>query len=115
MSEVALFSYGTLRLPQVQQATYGRQLEGRPDTLVGYRLRPIAIEDPEVVATSGLAVHHIAYATGDATDRVEGIVFALSEAELAATDRYESGPYERVEAVLASGRPAWVYVSLEKG
>lgn len=108
-----LFSYGTLRLPQVQRATYGRLLEGAPDTLVGYRLRPIRIDDPEVVATSGLAVHHIAYATGDEADRVEGVVFSLSEAEIAATDRYESGPYERVEVLLASGRPAWVYVSLE--
>ena len=111
----SLFSYGTLRLPQVQMGTYGRLLDGAPDVLVGYGLRPIVIEDPEVVTTSGLAVHQIAFATGDPEDRVEGVVFALSDEEIAATDRYESGPYARVEAVLASGRPAWVYVSLEEG
>ena len=110
-----LFSYGTLRLPQVQLATYGRLLKGAPDVLIGHRLRPIRIDDPEVIATSGLSIHHIAYASGDEADRVEGVVFALSEDEIAATDRYESGPYERVEVMLASGRPAWAYVSLESG
>lgn len=107
---VALFSYGTLQLPAVQRATFGRLLEGTPDVLPGHRLAPLEISDPEVVRLSGLAVHHIARRTGDPADRIEGVVFALSEAELAAADRYEVDVYARVEALLASGARAFVYV-----
>jgi len=66
---VLLFSYGTLRQPEVQRATYGRLLEGRSDVLVGYRLAPLAISDPEVVRISGKAVHTIARFSGEPGDR----------------------------------------------
>jgi len=108
--EVALFSYGTLQLPAVQRATYGRLLEGEADALPGYRLRPLDISDPEVVRLSGKAVHTIAVVTDDETDRVPGMVFRLTQAELEATDAYEVDAYGRVEARLESGRTAWVYV-----
>jgi gamma-glutamylcyclotransferase (GGCT)/AIG2-like uncharacterized protein YtfP len=107
---VFLFSYGTLRQAEVQHANYGRRLVGTPDALAGYRLSPLAISDPEVVRISGKAVHAIARRSGDPADRLEGMVFELSEAELAATDRYEVDAYARVEARLASGRLAFVYV-----
>ena len=107
---VRLFSYGTLQLAEVQRATFGRLLEGRPDTLVGYRLAPLVISDPDVVATSGLAVHTIACPTGNEEDRVPGVVFTVSEAELAACDRYETDAYARVEVALDSGARAFVYV-----
>jgi hypothetical protein len=107
---VRLFSYGTLRQPEVQRANYGRLLEGEADVLPGYRLEPLAITDPEVVRISGKAIHTIARRSGDPADLVPGMVFALTEAELAATDRYEVDVYGRVEAVLASGRRALVYV-----
>lgn len=107
---VLLFSYGTLRQPEVQQATYGRLLDGRQEVLAGYRLAPLAITDPEVVRISGKAVHTIARFSGDPRDRIEGVVFRLSAAELAATDRYEIDVYARVEAELASGTRAFVYV-----
>ena len=32
-----LFSYGTLQLPEVQTATFGRLLQGQADSLVGFR------------------------------------------------------------------------------
>lgn len=108
---VALFSYGTLQLPEVQRATYGRLLDGDPDVLTGYRLAPLIITDAEVVRLSGKATHTIAEETGDSGDRVPGMVFVLNEAELDATDAYEVDSYARVEAVLESGRRAWVYVS----
>lgn len=111
MTSVALFSYGTLQLPEVQRANYGRLLDGEPDTLTGYRLVPLAITDPEVVRLSGKAVHTIAEGTGNPDDRIAGLVFLLSEAELDATDSYEVDAYARVEAELESGRRAWVYVS----
>jgi hypothetical protein len=55
-ASVLLFSYGTLRLPEVQRANYGRLLDGRPDALTGYKLRPVAIADPERLAGLELAV-----------------------------------------------------------
>ena len=113
--EVALFSYGTLQLPAVQRATYGRLLEGEADALPGYRLQPLDISDPEVVRLSGQAVHTIAVATGDDADRVPGMVFRLIQAELEATDAYEVDAYGRVEARLESGRTAWVYVGAANG
>jgi gamma-glutamylcyclotransferase (GGCT)/AIG2-like uncharacterized protein YtfP len=107
---VLLFSYGTLQLPEVQRAAYGRRLGGEPDALVGYTLVPLEIDDPSVVEISGKAVHNIACPTGDSADRIPGMVFALTKAELDATDAYETDAYSRVEATLESGRKAWVYV-----
>jgi hypothetical protein len=107
---VRLFSYGTLQQPEVQIANYGRLLEGKPDALAGYRLVPLEISDSEVVRVSGKAVHTIACATGDASDRVPGMLFELTETELAATDRYETDAYARAELTLESGRRAFVYV-----
>ena len=108
--DIALFSYGTLQLPDVQRATYGRLLEGEPDVLVGYRLAPLVISSPDVVGISGLEVHTIARRTGNPTDRVPGVVFRLTAAELEATDLYETDAYARVEVALASGVRAFVYV-----
>lgn len=39
-----------------------------------------------------------------------GMVFQISEDELAAADRYEVADYKRVAVTLASGLTAWVYV-----
>jgi hypothetical protein len=100
-----------LRQPEVQIANYGRLLGGEPDGLAGYRLEAVDIGDPEVVRISGKSVHTIAKASNDPNDRVPGVVFALTEAELAATDAYESNAYARLEVVLESGRSAWVYVA----
>lgn len=105
-----LFSYGTLQLPAVQQATFGRRLHGDADALVGFRRTLVEIDDPQVVATSGQTHHPIVEPSGDPADRVEGTVFAISAEELARADDYEVDDYVRVEAVLASGGRAWVYV-----
>lgn len=105
-----LFSYGTLQLPAVQQANFGRLLRGAPDALVGYRLGRIEITDAEVLAESGERFHLIAIKTGDANDRVPGVVFEITPEELAAADTYEADDYDRVALTLASGSGAWVYV-----
>ena len=112
MTEILLFSYGTLQLPEVQQATYGRLLEGSPDALPGYRLVELPISDPEVVRISGKPVHVIARASGKLDDRVAGTLFRLTEAELAATDRYEVDAYTRAEVTLESGAKALAYVGV---
>ena len=48
------------------------------------------------------------------SDLVEGTVLEVSDAELAASDGYESDAgYQRSMIALASGRSAWVYVSAQ--
>jgi gamma-glutamylcyclotransferase (GGCT)/AIG2-like uncharacterized protein YtfP len=106
-----LFSYGTLQQPEVQRANYGRLLEGTPDALVGYRLRPLAITSAKVVRLSGKAVHTIASHTGDEADRIHGMLFEIGDDELAATDAYEVDAYARAEVTLQSGARAFVYIA----
>jgi hypothetical protein len=110
---LSLFSYGTLRQPEVQRATFGRLLEGRPDVLTGFALSPMAITDPHVIATSGSAVHTIARPSGNPADRIPGLVFRVTAEELEAADRYESGPIRRIPVRLASGDESFVYVSAD--
>jgi gamma-glutamyl AIG2-like cyclotransferase len=108
---VLLFSYGTLQLREVQLATFGRELDGAPDALPGYVMSQIAIADADVVGTSGVAHHPIVRRTGDPADRVPGVVFALTDAELAEADAYETDDYARLLLRLASGTEAFVYVA----
>lgn len=96
----SLFSYGTLQLDEVQLATFGRKLEGKSDSIAGYRI---------VMTKLG---HRNLQFTGDASDLVEGVVFAVTTKELEQSDAYEPEGYERVQVQLASGVSAWVYRSL---
>jgi gamma-glutamylcyclotransferase (GGCT)/AIG2-like uncharacterized protein YtfP len=105
-----LFSYGTLRQENVQLALFGRPLDGEPDSVTGYILSTVTIEDPDVVGQSGIETHPILVAADDPALEVTGTVYLLSAAELAAADDYEVSPYVRVEAPLRSGGVAWVYV-----
>ncbi|MBT8226543.1 MAG: gamma-glutamylcyclotransferase [Dactylosporangium sp.] len=107
---VRLFSYGTLRRAEVQRGNFGRELSGRPDHLVGYRLMTVEITDPAVIALSGSSRHPIVVFTGDPADRVPGTVFEMTEAELLAADEYEVDDYHRAEVDLASGTRSWVYL-----
>lgn len=106
-----LFSYGTLRQPDVQLDMFGRLLEAEDDVLPGYTVDYIEIEDPRVVDLSGLSVHPIVRATGNPLDKVLGTVLRVTEDELDAADEYEVELYRRASVRLASGRTAWVYVS----
>ena len=105
-----LFSYGTLQQTDVQLATFGRELVGTADQLVGFQQSMVKIEDPEVVKTSGKTHHPIVKRTDKAEDRIAGMVFEVTDEELANADQYEVADYKRVSASLASGRTAWVYV-----
>lgn len=104
-----VFSYGTLRLPQVQQALYGDVVATVPDVLPGYRVDWLRITDPDVLAKSGTDRHPI-LRRGSADDRVEGAYLELDDAGLAATDAYEVDDYTRHEVTLESGVRAWVYL-----
>lgn len=106
----SLFSYGTLQLEAVQIATFGRRLDGEADALSGYAVVPLAIEDESVVAVSGQSEHTMARHTGRSEDRVHGVVFLVTESELAQADAYEVPAVRRTEVVLDSGRRAWTYL-----
>ncbi|CAG9268696.1 GGACT domain-containing protein [Paraburkholderia unamae] len=105
-----LFSYGTLQLEPVQLATFGRKLDGQADEMPGYSLTMLKIDDPAVVATSGKTHHPVVAYTGNASQRVTGMVFAITAEELAHADEYEVDDYRRDRVTLASGISAWVYV-----
>jgi gamma-glutamylcyclotransferase (GGCT)/AIG2-like uncharacterized protein YtfP len=104
----AIFSYGTLQLESVQLASFGRRLAGEDDVLHGFAVIEIQIQDPAVLDASGIETH-LALVPGDGPP-IAGKVFQLTAQELAAADIYESENYRRLEAPLASGKTAWVYV-----
>ena len=106
-----LFSYGTLQDERVQVATFGRRLGGEANAIVGYQPSRVRIVDDALVASLGRTHHANATFTGVDADRVTGMVFTVTDAELEAADGYERpADYVRVSAILASGETAWVYV-----
>ena len=107
---IFLFSYGTLRYPAVQMASFGRLLEGSDDCMPGYRGEMVEITDPDVLARSGERFHPIVLPSGNPDDEVSGKVFQITPEELAAADQYEVSDYKRIEVLLKSGIKAWVYV-----
>jgi gamma-glutamylcyclotransferase (GGCT)/AIG2-like uncharacterized protein YtfP len=104
-----LFSYGTLQKPDVQLATFGRQLRAERDELVGFEKGLFEVVDPAFVAASGKRHHAIVRQNGRPESRVAGMVLEVTEEELARADAYEPAGYERVSTTLASGKTAWVY------
>ena len=106
-----LFSYGTLQQEDVQLSTFGRLLQGQRDELLGFEPSLVRIQDPHEVATSGKTHHANVTFNGQNDSRVSGTVFEITDAELAAADRYEEpAGYTRIVATLASGTQAWVYL-----
>jgi hypothetical protein len=109
-----LFSYGTLRQPDVQHALFGRAVPMGEDVLPGFRLDWLRITDPDVIRTSGSDRHPILRRSQDPEDAVPGAFLELDDAELAAADAYEVEDYVRAEVVLASGTAAWVYLASDE-
>jgi len=106
-----VFSYGTLQEERVQLSTFGRLLKGQEDELVGFEPSLVKIEDPEAVARTGKTHHANVTFNGRDDSRVSGTAFEITDAELAAADRYERvDGYRRIAARLASGRQTWVYI-----
>jgi gamma-glutamyl AIG2-like cyclotransferase len=105
-----LFAYGTLQLEAVQMATFGRHLAGTSDTLRGFELVVLKIDDQTVVAISGKTHHTMAKFTGRVSDVVSGTVFAVTPEEIQSADTYEVAAVRRVPVVLQSGTRAWAYV-----
>jgi len=105
-----LFSYGTLQLERVQMSTFTRRLEGNSDSLLGFKLAPLKIEDEAVIAISGKSEHTIARFTGRDADEIHGTVFSVTAADLQLADKYEVDACKRIAVTLRSGTRAWVYV-----
>jgi gamma-glutamylcyclotransferase (GGCT)/AIG2-like uncharacterized protein YtfP len=107
----ALFSYGTLQQADVQLSTFGRLLPGQRDELPGFEKTAVEIEDPQVVATTGMTHYANVTFNGRSDSRVSGTVYEITDAELAAADCYEEpANYKRIHVRLASGQWAWVYL-----
>jgi len=108
---IRLFSYGTLQLERVQLSTFGRLLHGTADAMLGYRVEPVEITDPDVIAISGTNMHTNLVPSDNPADAVEGTVFEITAAELTAADDYEVDAYQRVTVRLRSGLEAFVYIA----
>ncbi|TCC98720.1 gamma-glutamylcyclotransferase family protein [Pedobacter hiemivivus] len=106
-----LFSYGTLQKDKVQLETFGRLLKGSKDTLNGYKLSTIVIVDEDVLATSGQEIHLLAIPSEIPNDRIDGVIFEITDKELLAADGYETDAYQRVKLQFESGKEAWIYIA----
>jgi hypothetical protein len=107
-----LFSYGTLRNPDVQRRVFGRTVAGTADRLIGYARMDFEVTDPAFVAING-SHHVIVKHTGRDDDQTSGTVLELTDAELALADAYEPAGYRRVPARFVSGREGWVYAEVD--
>jgi gamma-glutamylcyclotransferase (GGCT)/AIG2-like uncharacterized protein YtfP len=99
-----LFAYGTLQDRDVQESLFGRILEGTPETLIGYELNEIQIEEE-----FGIVHYPIIMETNDSNDTISGIVYDVTVTELRQADLYEGKHYKRVEVQLQSNQKAWAY------
>jgi gamma-glutamylcyclotransferase (GGCT)/AIG2-like uncharacterized protein YtfP len=111
MAMELLFSYGTLRLEDVQRATFGRSLNGHQDALVGYRLMSVQIQDQAFIVKNGDGPQNNLEYTGNNSDVVEGTVLEITKEELELADTYEPAEYKRNLVRLKSGVRAWVYLT----
>ena len=100
-----LFSYGTLRSKEIQRQVFNRILTGKPDQLLGHKLKSLQIEEE-----FGMADYVVAVPTEGPSDPIHGIVYNISLSDLAKVDIFESNAYKRVEVTLNSGIVAWIYI-----
>jgi gamma-glutamylcyclotransferase (GGCT)/AIG2-like uncharacterized protein YtfP len=97
-----VFSYGSLQRDDIQQATFGRRLTGLAAEIVGFEL--------VYLHRGGQQLANVVRSRMPGC-RVQGTVFVITAAQLAIADEYERADnYARIEAPLATGGEAWVYV-----
>jgi len=95
-----VFSYGSLQRSEVQLATFGVQVPGAPDALLGFEL--------EHVHRDGKQLANVVRSRR--ASRVAGMVLEFSDAQLVVADEYERADnYRRSRVTLESGLEAWVY------
>ncbi len=105
-----LFSYGTLQNKKVQIETFGRILKGEKDTLVGYIIKMIEISSLEVLRKSNQKFHPIIEYSANIADRVDGVLFEVTEQEILNADEYEVEDYKRIEVEFQSKKIGFIYV-----
>lgn len=93
-----IFTYGTLQEPEVQIDTIGRTMDGKHDALSGYKKSSITIKN---------IVYPILI---PGNEKIDGIVYDVTDEELKKLDIFETTIYRRVEVTLESGTKAWVYI-----
>jgi hypothetical protein len=64
-----------------------------------------------VLAKSQLEYHPIVVKSENDSDFIDGVLFEITETELAETDKYEVSQYHRILETFESGKKAWVYVA----
>lgn len=106
-----LFSYGTLQKEEVQNALFGRTLQGWPDVLKGFKISTIEITDEAFLLKGEEKYQKTLTTSHTPNDFVEGTVFEITEEELLTADQYEPANYQRVNVVLRSGKNAWIYLA----
>lgn len=99
-----LFAYGTLQDKDVQENLFGRILQGTSETLIGYELNEIQIEEE-----FGIEHYPIIMETNNSNDTINGVLYEVSMRELHQADLYEGLHYRRVEVHLQSNQKAWAY------
>lgn len=108
--EEHLFSYGTLQLENVQVELFGRKLNGKKDTLKGFKVEQLKITDKSVLQKSQQEFHPIAIQTNKENDIITGTLYSISTSELKHADLYEVSDYKRVKATFLSGKKGWIYI-----
>ncbi|TRX38290.1 gamma-glutamylcyclotransferase family protein [Flavobacterium restrictum] len=99
-----LFTYGTLQNEDIQENIFGRILQGTPETLIGYVLNEIQIEEE-----FGITHYPIIVETNDPNDTISGILYEITSNDLRQADLYEGLHYKRIEVHLQSNDIVWVY------
>ena len=99
-----LFAYGSLQNEDIQKDLFGRILEGTAETLIGYVVKEIQIEEE-----FGMVHYPIITETHNPEDTINGMVYTVSTKELHQSDLYEGLHYKRVEVHLQSNQKAWAY------
>ncbi|MCC9016597.1 MULTISPECIES: gamma-glutamylcyclotransferase family protein [Flavobacterium] len=100
-----LFSYGTLRSKEIQMRLFNKVLIGTRDQLHGHKLKSLQIEEE-----FGMADYVVVVPSASSTDPIHGVVFDVTNADLAKVDLFESNAYKRVQVTLNSGTVAWIYI-----
>lgn len=99
-----LFTYGSLQHEDIQEDLFGRILQGTPETLIGYELNEIKIEEE-----FGLIPYPIIMKTNNPEDTISGIVYQITLNDLHQADLYEGSHYKRVQVQLQSDEIVWAY------
>jgi gamma-glutamylcyclotransferase (GGCT)/AIG2-like uncharacterized protein YtfP len=102
-----LFAYGNLKEDDIQESVFGRLLQGVPETLVGYVVKEIKIEEEY-----GIESYPIITATQNQQDTISGMVYEASFRELQLADQYEGMHYKRIEVQLQSNETVWAFTAI---